>query len=350
MIRSAPVVALLLLASNAAGGVARADAASLRHQVEIQAETVHLSDLFAGLQPGQDCDIGPAPAPGSRIVVPPAQLAAIAGEFGVDWLPTSTYQATTIERAARLVTKDEILAALEPTLLSDGAAPDSDISLSAFVSPMLPTEQTGAPDVQTLDYDQISGRFSATLLFAAAGTEPITLRVVGRAQARTSVLALTHSLPAGTVLSAADLHVVRVATSTVHGSPVVAADEAVGLSLRRAMSESAPLLREMLFRPMLVERGRQVVLKVEGSGITLTAAGTALEAGAAGDRIRVINALSRAILVGQISGNGQVQIDPGTTPVTLSPSAMQPGLPQLVSNTSRYAGDLGSAMPGMASP
>lgn len=312
-------------------GVTLATAASLRERAEVRGESVHLSDLFVGLQSGQDCEIGPAPAPGKRITVPPAQLTAIANEFGVDWTPSSAYMSTTIERPARTVTQSEILSVVEPALLADGLPPSSNVALSAFVSPMLPTEQTGAPVVQSLDYDPNSGHFSALIAFAAADTDPVSLRVVGIASEQVDVVALYHALPAGSVLSALDIHVIRMAKNMVRSNSVSDISEAVGLSLKRGMAANVPLLQELLTRPVLVERGHQVVLKLEGAGLNLTAAGTALEAGAAGDRIRVVNPLSRAVLVGLIVGNGQVQIDPGTAPVIVPSGSVGAGSSQAVS-------------------
>ncbi|MDG6095722.1 hypothetical protein LOC54_11625 [Acetobacter sp. AN02] len=43
---------------------------------------VHLSDLFDGLLPGQDCEIGPAPEPGKRLTIQAAQIGAIASQRG----------------------------------------------------------------------------------------------------------------------------------------------------------------------------------------------------------------------------------------------------------------------------
>lgn len=327
------VVAFLVAAVHV--GATSATAASLRERVEVRGESVHLSDLFAGLQAGQDCEIGPAPAPGKRTTVPPAQLAAIANEFGVDWAPSSTYMSTTIERPARLVTQSELLSVVEPALLADGLPPNSNIVLSAFVSPMLPTQQTGAPVVQSLDYDPNSGRFSASISFAAADTDPVFLRVAGVASEQVDVVALNHALPAGSVLSALDVHVVRMPKNMVRSNSVPDASEVVGLALKRGVAANVPLLQEVLTRPILVERGRQVVLKLEGAGLNLTAAGTALESGAAGDRIRVVNPLSRAVLVGLIVGGGQVQIDPGTAPVIVPSGSVGSGSPQAVSYLSQ---------------
>ncbi len=311
-----------------------ASAAALRRQVSLHGGTVRLSDLFSDLQPGQDCDIGPAPAPGQRIVVPFSQLVAIASQFGVDWQPGGSYASAVLDRSARLVRREEIMAVLRPALAASGAPAGSDVSLGAFASPPLPAEVTAAPEIQTLDYDAQSGRFSAVLAFPAPDADPVTLRVTGRAEQLVNVVALSQPLPAGSPLSASDLQVIRVRSSLLHGTPVTTVADVDGLALRQQEQSGVPLTRDMLIRPMLVNRGRPVVLRLEGSGLTLTTAGVALEAGAAGDRIHVINSVSHAVLIGQVMSTADIRIDAGTAPVILQSGGSPNALPQLASGTS----------------
>ncbi len=313
---------------------ATASAAALRRQVSLHGGTVRLSDLFSDLQPGQDCDIGPGPAPGQHIIVPFSQLVAIASQFGVDWQPGGGYASAVLDRPARLVRRDEIMAVLKPALIASGAPPGSDMSLGAFASPPLPVDVKAAPEIQTLDYDAQSGRFSALLTFPTPDADPITLRVTGRAEQQVSVLALSQPLPAGSLLSASDLQVIRVRSSSLRGTPVTAIADVDGLALKQPAPGGVPLTRDMLIRPMLVSRGRPVVLRLEGAGLMLTTAGLALEAGAAGDRIHVINSVSHAVLIGQVMSTADIRIDAGTAPVILQPGGPQGTLPQLASGAS----------------
>ena len=126
-----------------------------------------------------------------------------------------------------------------------------------------------------------------------------------------------------------DLQVLRVGLGSLRGAPVTGMAEVQGMALRRPVAAGMPLLRDMLVRPMLIERGRPVVLRLQDAGLQLTAAGTALEAGAAGERIHVMNSLSHAILVGQITAAAAVQIDPGTAPVVGQAIAGENGLPKI---------------------
>ena len=322
-------IALLMAVLLVVPAQARASTAGLRTAITVRGETVRLSDLFVGLQPGQDCDIGPSPSPGKRIVIPPLQLAAIASEFGVDWQPGAAYQSATLKRLGRVVTREEIAAVLRPALVGNGASPDSDLSLAAFVSPILPVEMTAPPEVQTLDFEPQTGRFSATLLFAGPASDGVAVRIAGRAEQQVSVIALTHALPAGSLLLPSDLQTTRIRLNSLHGTPVTLAAEAQGLALRRPLGIGMPLLRDMLVRPMLIDRGRPVILRLQTAGLQLTAAGIALEGGTAGDRIHVVNSLSHAVLVGQITNGAEIQIDPGTAPVVGQAIGGQNGLPKV---------------------
>lgn len=312
----------------------RAVAAVLRSHTAIHGDDVKLSDLFMGLLPGQDCTIGPAPAPGQHVVVPATQLMAIASEFGIDWEPSTGYQAANLERKARLVGREEILGVLRPALDADGASAASDISLSAFVSPLLPADMTSPPEIQTLDYDAAGGRFSATLLFQAADLQPMTMRVVGRVTQLVGVLALSHPLPAGAVLSPTDVRIIQLPAASVRGAPLSSVARVTGMALKRPVGDNVPLLDDMLTRPVLVERGRPVILRLEADGLALTAAGTALEAGALGDRIHVMNSLSRAILVGEVRDAADISIEPGSASLSAQGGTVQEALPRMAAGLS----------------
>src|ERR1700712_816246 len=124
-------------------------AAQPRPLVGVQSGAVRLSDLFSGLEPGQDCEIGPAPAPGGRIVIEQPQLAAIATQFGVDWQPGMLPARVILERKARLMTREEILPLVRSALASAGAPEDSEVSFSTRAALMVPAEAAGRPEIDS---------------------------------------------------------------------------------------------------------------------------------------------------------------------------------------------------------
>ncbi|MCQ8241934.1 flagellar basal body P-ring formation chaperone FlgA [Rhizosaccharibacter radicis] len=312
-------------------GAAGAMAASPRVLSSVTGPTVRLSDLFTDLEPGQDCDIGPAPSPGQRITIGPAQLGAIADQFGVVLPSGATLGSVTLDRKGRRLLPEDVLPAVRTALQGAGLSADSEVELVSFVSPVVPMSATAPPVVDSLDFDGRAGRFSVMMLVQAPDAEPVRFRLIGRTRQMTDAVVLVRAEPAGVVLAQADLRMVRLPATAVHGQPIATISEAVGQSLQRPLGENQPIERDMLRRPLLIERGRSVVLRLADGGLALTVSGQSLEAGGAGDRIHVLNTSSRAILEGTIGADGQVRIDPGTTPVMAPAAAGAGGLPAIPS-------------------
>ena len=63
-------------------------------------------------------------------------------------------------------------------------------------------------------------------------------------------------------------------------------------------------------------KGAKVLMVLDSPGISLTAEGKALESGAAGDRIRVVNPVSHVVIEAEVLGPGQVRVEPtGMAPI-----------------------------------
>ena len=310
MVRLLPLLAALTFAGGHAG------AATLRTMTTLHAATVRLADLFDDAGANAERVLGPGPGPGGRIVVEAPQLAAIARQFGVDWRPASAADRAVLERAGRPLRREDAIEAVRAALVAAGAASDCDIELAGFTPPLVPLEVTPHPVVSDLDYDAASGRFGAVLSIAGEAMQPIDLRIGGRVDDTVELPVATRRLAAGAVIGPDDMHVARVRTSLVHGEMVWRPSDAVGLQLRHPVAAGQALAVIELTRPSLVQRGASVLMVLESPGIALTAQGQALEAGAVGERIRVLNPSSRAVVEAEVTGANSVRVAPGSTPVT----------------------------------
>ncbi len=316
-----------------------ASAATLRTHAVLRGRAVMLSDLFADLKPGQDCEIGPAPAPGKPLLVPASQLAAIAAQYDVDWHPLNTYATASLERPLRLLKRDEILAVLTPALVVDGMPTGSQVGLGVFASPALPADDTAAPEIQSLDYDPQTGRFSSVMQISDEDGNLQPLRISGRVDQSVTTLATTHTIDAGHQLTADDVAMIHVQKASIHGPVLTDIAQLQGLVARQTLAAGVPILVAQLSRPMLVVRGRPVVLRLTNGGLLLTASGTALESGGAGDHIHVLNTSSHAVLVGRIVDAADIAVDPETSPVFVAQAGGVDSLPRVPS-------DPVSGMPG----
>lgn len=302
-------------------------AASLRPMTLLHAPVVRLSDLFDDAGANASRVLGTAPDPGGRIVVEAPQLAAIARQFGVDWRPASPADRTVLERPGRLLPREAVLQAVRAALLAAGASPDCAVDLPGFTPPLVPADAQPQPLVSAMDYDAASGRFAAMLAVTGPGMEPLNLRIAGQADDTVELPVAVSRLPAGTVLRPDDVRMARVHVGMVHGEVIHATAEAVGEQLRHPVVAGQPFAVSNLMRPALVQRGSNVDMELLAPGIALQARGIALEGGATGERIRVLNPTSRAVVAAEVIGPGRVRVMPDSLPLSLA-SRGAPGFVQ----------------------
>jgi flagellar basal body P-ring formation protein FlgA len=319
-------LACLLFAGLAWALAAGAHAATLRTATMLHAPVVRLSDLFDDAGANANRVLGTAPGPGGSIVVEAAQLGAIARQFGVDWRPASSADRAVLERAGRLLPREDVLKAAKAALITAGASPECQVELPGFISPMVPAEASPQSVATNLDYDAGSGRFSAVLTVTGDGMEPINLRVAGQVIDTIALPVAVARLASGTVIREDDVRMARVPVAMVHSEVLHATTEAVGMQLRHAVFAGQPFSVADVMRPALVQRGSDVQIELQSPGISLLAQGVAMESGATGERIRVLNPSSHAVLAAEVIGPGRVRVTPDSMPISTASRAIEGSL------------------------
>ena len=117
---------------------------------------------------------------------------------------------------------------------------------------------------------------------------------------------------------------VRVKAGQANGDLARSPAQAVGLAVRHMAVPGLPLRLAELVRPPLVQKGQQVAVALEEPGMALAVEGEALEQGALGEHVRVLNPASHAVLEGEVTGIGRVRVVPGSH-AALCLSPLQPG-------------------------
>lgn len=289
-------------------------AAMLRPLTQLNGPVVLLSDLFDDAGPQASRPLGPGPAPGESITVGAPQLAAIARQFGVAWRPASSVDRAVLRRPGVPLSREVLATALRTALDAAGAG-QGDLDLPDFSPPMVGLDAHPRADVEQLDYDAAGGRFSATLGVTGTGMDPLQLRITGRLDATEAVLVASHRLDAGVPIVPGDLHPARVRNALLRGPVLRAVDQATGLAPRHAVAPGQPILLTELEKPAMVRRGAKVAITLDMPGLSLASAGEALEEGAAGDRISVLNPTSHAVVLAEVTGPDAVRLEPNSLPI-----------------------------------
>jgi len=290
-------------------------AASVRGMTVVNGTKVHLSDLFRDLGPGQDVEIGDAPALGKTFVVGGPQLTAIAAQFAVDWPDASPLAAVTVVRGTRMVDETAVMPALRDALHIPAEAANVEIALSGFKPVAVPAESPGRIRLTQVSYSpQRSDRFTARLVLGPADN-PVEVPLSGTAAVTQIALILRHAIRAGDPVLPDDLQSSVMRAATIPDDAVRTLGEVEGLIARTSLAAGAPVQMSQLAHPALVARGDPVVISYVSDALHVTASGFAMQAGGQSDIVRVFNPATNMVLVARVTDHAQVEIVPGAVPV-----------------------------------
>lgn len=296
---------LLLLA-----GAARAEPA-VRPFATVDDAVVRLADLFEDAGPRADVVLGPAPAPGTRLVIEAAQLQAIARSNGLAWRPMGGADRVVLERPGRMVPLDEVALALRAALRGQGLDEEADVDLQGFAAPMVPERSFVQLVVESAVLDAAAGRFAASLAVAAEGQPTQRFRLSGRVVSTVPMLVAARRMAAGEVVRAADVRLIRVPASRLRPGAAQATEGVVGQALRRPAAPEQPLMLANIVAAPTVERGQTVTMLFQAPGMTLTAQGRAMETAPRGAVVPVMNLTSRVVVQAEVVAPGRVRVGGG---------------------------------------
>ena len=281
----------------------------LKTRAVVDGEMVRLGDLFEGTGNLESTTVARAPEPGHRVEVDARWLSAVAQAYGLGWQPKSRYDTVTVERASTVIEVAQIEAATIDALAERGAR--GRISV-AFDSPAmrlhLPVEAQPSLAIAGLSYDPSSGRFSGQVVAPANGAPLVRTAISGRAVEMTEVPALVRRIEPGEIIGQRDVHWVSVRADRLTGNTIARQERLCGKSPRRPLRADEPLLASDLRDPILVEKNSIVTIRLVTPRMVLTAEGRALDQGAAGDAVRVMNTHSKKIINATVEQSGDVRV------------------------------------------
>ena len=297
-------IAALLMAAAVAGD-ARAAANDV---VIVDNAWITLGDLTGATGDAAAIRVARAPAPGERGVVPVSDILAAAARYDVRWDPQGLRSVTVI-RASTMIPMATVHDALSAALsqASGGLRLRPDINNSNFAL-HVPVDAAPAVQVEQMLYDPVRGTFTAMLQTPADSGQMRRTEVRGRALQMVVTPVLVNPVPQGAVITANDLAWAEFRADRLRADVAVDPAQLIGMSPRRPVRTGEAIRLADVQAPVLVARNASVVMIVEIPGMQLTAMGRALNAGALGDTIQVVNAQTHATLVGIVEAAGVVRV------------------------------------------
>ncbi|MGF1591686.1 MAG: flagellar basal body P-ring formation chaperone FlgA [Kiloniellaceae bacterium] len=300
---------------RAAPGAQVEDLVVLRAEAVVEDDVVRLGDLFDGIgEPGlAETPVARAPEPGVAVEVGARWLYAVAKAHALPWQPRSRYERISLRRASQDVPAEEIDAALRLALADQGLAGDVQL---AYDNPdlrlRLPSNSGGGLRITRLTLDPSNGRFLAQVVAPAAGEPKARLAITGRAVQLVEVPVLRRGLKPGEVIRERDIEWMSVQANRLTRTTVVESATMVGMSPRRPIRALDVIRTTDLQTPVVVSKNSLVTIRLQTERMELTVQGRAMENGAEGDVVRVMNTKSNTVVNAVVVDGGTVVVMPAS--------------------------------------
>jgi flagella basal body P-ring formation protein FlgA len=323
MIRRLPLVALLTLMGLTAPAVPAAaqslEAAGpiLKASATVMGDIVRIGDLVDNAGAVADVPIFRAPDLGQTGSVPAASVIEAVRGHHILGLDSRGLSEVAVTHAARAITAKDVEARILLALAGKYGLPDQSSLAVVFDNDVRTfVVEPGATDelaVSHLTYEPRTTRFDVVFeLPGSAVARRLPLHFTGSLSETFEAVVPTHEIAQGQVLKVSDLAVERRPKAGSSSTVLTTIEQAQGLSAKHSLKAGQIVHQTDVAKPELVGRGETVTILFQVPGITLTIIGKAVEPGALGDVISVINVQSKHTLQATVIGAGRVSVSGST--------------------------------------
>ncbi|WP_167767491.1 flagellar basal body P-ring formation chaperone FlgA [Bradyrhizobium frederickii] len=329
MIRAtlATISALLALALPAAAANDFIAAPALRASVTVTSDVVRVGDLIDNAGSAATIPVYRSPDLGTTGTLTVGQVLSVLRAKQVIGVMTGDIKEVQVTRLARTLAGKDLENAVASALerrFGLGDAANITVTFDRGVTEMrLDAANSGALQPIATRYDARSGRFDVAFEIANdSNPTPTKLRFAGTAIETVEVAVLTRDIDRADTLKSSDVALERRPKAEITGEPA-SRERSVGMQLRRAMRAGMPLRAADIVKPDFVVRDQSVTIIYQAPGLYLTTRGKAIESGAEGDTVGVLNLHSKRTLTGVVTGRGQVTIQGASQSAPMTPAVEQ---------------------------
>lgn len=303
----------LFLASLACGTAllpVGAQAVSLKESSIISGNTITLGDVFYDLPAHEDKVLGNAPKPGQDMVLNSRTLLRIALAMELDWKPSSAADKVIITRDATTIEESVIEDRLVETLLIEGVSGDFTVNIPEENRKItLPSDQPAEFEISQVSVSDDQKSFKAIISAPSESNPVYKVQVSGKIQPVVSVPVLRDNIQNGRIITANDIEMKKIRDLDFTPDVIADTNKLIGMTARRMIMAGRAIKETDVIAQRMVERGNLVILTLNAGPLSLTTEGKALEHGAKGDVIRVLNTASNQTLQAIVVAENLVQVN-----------------------------------------
>ena len=233
----------------------------------------------------------------------------IAIALDLPWRPANAGEYVVLSRAGSIVDHRAIEETLQARLPAEGLNGHYALKITSGPAEIvLPPEFDATVDITSMKVMRERNRFEATVVAPSQDNPIQRINVSGSLHKLIEVPVLDEALTKGAVIGARDIQMIKIRERELNHDVIVDPQELVGLTPRRVITAGKPVKAGDVQAPMIVSRGDVVTMSFRSGGLALTAQGKALENGAKGDTIRVVNLTSNKTIQAEVTDSKEVSV------------------------------------------
>jgi len=284
--------------------------ARLKAQVTISGDIVRIGDLIENAGAASTTPVFRAPDLGQTGAVPVRTVLDAVRPYGLVAIEVRGLTEVAVTRASHTIASEDIEARIVWALTARhnlGKTENLKIMFDRDVRPIhLETSISPELSLARLNYDASSRRFD--VVFELASGAQGSWRYTGSAVETIEAAVPTRALARGDVIKASDFVIERRPKGEFVSEPPAQPAEIAGYAARRAVRAGQTLRSADLMKAEIVQRNDTVTLHYEVPGIVLSMRGKALDSGAEGDTVSVLNIQSKRTIQGVVTAPGHVTV------------------------------------------
>lgn len=286
----------------------------LRGEVTVAGDVVTLADLLENAGPHGNTAVFRAPDLGTTGSVEAARVLDAAREAGIREIDFGGRSHVIVSRSARELGATDFARLMVQEIGKQDRSIDVQslqVTFDDNPGPIAIDTRTVIPTrIASFAWSPVSNRFDAVVsLDRGNGIERIRLR--GAAEETVEVVMINRVVDRGEVVGRDDFSVERRPKRAGTATRPVDISQLAGQAARRPMRQGQQIVAADFAPPMLVNRHDTVTIVYEAPGLMLSVKGQALESGAKGQTINVLNQQSKRTIQATVAGPGKVAIRSG---------------------------------------
>ncbi len=299
-----------------------AKAAVLQPSISVTGNVVTLGDLFDDAGEASNIAVATAPRPGTPTAISVSRISQVARRNGIAWRNTQGLTRVIVSRAGIRLESELIRSGLAGAISQEAPQIAAKGTIEVIITTgtgklMVAENEIPSLSVEQIRFDTRSGRFQAIVRVPADETTGTLHRLSGRAFPALDVPVLAQRMSPGEKITESDINWLRVPATRVSQNIIDDARNLIGFTPRRGLRPGEMIRINDVEPPRLVEKGTIVSIRYVFANMTLSTRGRALEDGALGDTIKVLNQRSHRTIDVEITGINQARVVPAH-PVQIS--------------------------------